>query len=57
MVKNGLIVKSSKEMYYSNTAQLGELLIKTMLQEVDEFCKIDIQQNWIAHAHQQVITI
>ena len=55
MVENKRLVKS-KDTYYSNAKRLGELLMETMLQEVHEFCKIDIQQNWGAHAHQQVIT-
>ena len=55
MVNNKRLVKS-KDTYYSNARQLGELLMETMLQEVHEFCKIDIQQNWGAHAHQQVIS-
>ena len=54
MVDNKILVKS-KDTYYSNAKRLGELLMETMLQEVYEFCKIDIQQNWGAHAHQQVI--
>ena len=56
MAKNRTLKKLSKERYYTNSEQLGELLMETMLQEVYEFCKIDIQQNWAAHAHQQVIT-
>ena len=56
MIDNKVLVKT-KESCYSNTAKLGELLMETMLEEVDEFCKIDIKQNWAAHAHQQVITI
>ena len=56
MIDNKVIVKT-KESCYSNTAKLGELLMETMLEEVDEFCKIDIKHNWAAHAHQQVITI
>ena len=56
MVKNKLL-KKSKNTYYTNSDQLGELLMEIMLQEVNEFCKIDIQQKWAAHAHQQVITL
>ena len=43
-----------KGLYYSNTSKLGEVLMETMLQEVSEFCKIDVQQNWSTQAHQQV---
>ena len=53
MVKNKVLVRSQGR-YYSNASQLGELLMETMLQEVREFCKIDVQQNWTANAHQQV---
>ena len=42
--------------YYSNTSKLGEVLMETMLQEVSEFCKIDVRQNWSTQAHQQVFT-
>ena len=54
MVKNKLLRKS-KDRYYTNSDRLGELLMEIMLQEVTEFCKVDIQQNWAAHAHQQVM--
>ena len=55
MVNDKILVKT-KEAYYTNAEKLGELLMETMLQEVDEFCKMDIQQNWEAQTHQQVIT-
>ena len=55
MVNDKVLVKT-KESYYTNAEKLGELLMETMLQEVDEFCKMDIQQNWGTHAHQQVIS-
>lgn len=56
MVNDKILVKT-KQAYYTNAEKLGELLMETMLQEVDEFCKMDIQQNWEAQAHQQVITL
>ena len=56
MVKNKLL-KKSKDRYYTNSDRLGELLMDFMLQEVHKFCKIDIQQDWAAHAHQQVMTL
>ena len=40
--------------YYTKTNKLGEILMETMLQEVSDFCKLNIQQNWTAQAHQQV---
>ena len=40
--------------YYSNTSKLGETLMKRMLEEVSEFCKIDAQQKWTSQIHQQV---
>ena len=40
--------------HYSNTEKLGEVLIKTMLDEVSEFCKIDVQHNWTLQSRQQV---
>jgi len=55
MINDGMIVKSQEGTYYSNAAQFGELLMDTMLEEVDEFCKINVQQNWAAHTHKQVI--
>ena len=54
MVNDKVLVKT-KEAYYTNAERLGELLMETMLQEVDEFCKMDIQQYWETHTHQQVI--
>ena len=56
MVKDRVLVKL-QERYYSNTSQLGQILMETMLNEVSEFCKINIQQSWATQAHQQVITI
>lgn len=53
MVKNKVLIKSGK-MYYTNASKLGELLMEAMLEEVYEFCKFDIQQNWAAKTHQQV---
>ena len=43
--------------HYSNTEKLGETLIKTMLDEVSEFCKIDVQSNWTTQSRQQVCTL
>ena len=53
MVKDKTLVKI-RERYYSNTSLLGQLLMTTMLKEVSEFCKINIQQSWATQAHQQV---
>ena len=56
MINNSIIVKL-RGRYYSNTSHLGEVLLETMLQEVSEFCKIDVQQNWATQAHQQVCVV
>ena len=56
MVKNKMLVKM-QERYYSNTSQLGQVLMETMLNEVSEFCKINIQQSWATQTHQQVQSI
>ena len=53
LVDNGLIVKL-QDKYYTKTSKLGEVLMETMLQEVSDFCKIDVQKNWAKQAHQQV---
>ena len=53
MVKDKVLVQL-QERYYSNTSQLGQVLMETMLKEVSEFCKINIQQSWATQAHQQV---
>ena len=53
MVDNGMLKKISS-VYYTNTSKLGEVLMETMLKEVSEFCKPDVQQNWAAQEHQQV---
>jgi len=53
MVDDGMLRKISN-IYYSNISKLGEVLMETMLKEVSEFCKPDVQQNWAAQAHQQV---
>ena len=53
MVKDNMLV-NLKGAYYTNTSKLGEVLLETMLQEVSEFCKIHVQQNWAPQAHQQV---
>ena len=55
MEKDRVLVKLQGR-YYSNTSQLGQVLMETMLKEVSEFCKINIQQSWATQAHQQVIT-
>ena len=54
MVHDRIIVKL-RDRYYSNTSQLGQVLMETMLREVSEFCKINIQQSWATQAHQQVL--
>ena len=54
MVEKGILVPL-QERYYSNTSQLGQILMQTMLKEVSEFCKVEIQQSWATQAHQQVI--
>jgi len=56
MINDSIIVKL-KGRYYSNTSHLGAVLMETMLQEVSEFCKIDVQQNWATQAHQQVFKL
>lgn len=38
----------------TNTLKLGSTLMKTMLQEVSEFCDPRIKGNWSLRAHQQV---
>ena len=53
MVKSKMLVKL-QENYYSNTSQLGQVLMETMIKEVSEFCKINIQQSWATQTHQQV---
>ena len=53
MVKERVLVRL-RGRYYSNTSQLGQVLMETMLNEVSEFCKINIQQSWATQAHQQV---
>ena len=53
-MKDNYIIVMSKGKWYTNTERLGEVLMEIMLQEVSDFCKIDIQQNWSTHAHQQV---
>ena len=55
MVENKMLVKL-QDRYYSNTSQLGQVLMETMLKEVSEFCKINIQQSWATQSHQQVRT-
>ena len=59
MVKDKVLVrltdnKTKVTRYYSNTSQLGQVLMETMIKEVSEFCKINIQQSWATQAHQQV---
>lgn len=56
MVSDRILVKLQGR-YYSNTSQLGQVLMETMLSEVSEFCKINIQQSWAIQAHQQVLII
>ena len=53
LVKDNVIVKL-RGRYYSDTSYLGAVLMETMLQEISEFCKVNIQQNWATQAHQQV---
>ena len=48
------VVSKGKYYTYTNTKKLGEVLMEIMFQEVSDFCKIDIQQNWTTQAHQQV---
>ena len=40
----------------NNTRQLGSTLMKTMLNEVKDFCDPDIKDNWSHKPHQQVYT-
>jgi len=53
LVNSGVLVKHGKN-YFSNTSKLGETLMEIMKEEVSEFCKIDVKQNWAFQAHQQV---
>ena len=53
MIKHGKLRKQ-RGIYFTNTTKLGEMLMKIMLQETVEFCKIDVQQKWSTQAHQQV---
>ena len=53
-MKDNYMIVMSKGKYYTNTERLGEVLMEIMLQEVSDFCEIDVQQNWSMHAHQQV---
>ena len=53
MVDDKVLVKT-EEAYYTNAENLGELLMESMLQEVDEFCKMEIQQKKEARTYQQV---
>ena len=55
MLRNGML-RPINSVYYSNTSKLGEVLMETMLKEVSEFCRPDVQHNWAAQAHQQVHT-
>ena len=54
MTKAGMLVLLRSNSHYSNTEKLGEVLIKTMLDEVSEFCKIDVQHSWTSQSRQQV---
>ena len=56
MVKDEMLIQL-QERYYSNTSQLGQVLMETMLKEVSEFCRINIQQNWATQAHQQACDV
>ena len=47
-------IKKVQENYYTNTEKLGEAIMETMLQEVSDFCRANIQQNQAMQAHQQV---
>lgn len=38
----------------NDTRQLGSTLMKTMLNEVKDFCDPDIKDNWSSKPHQQV---
>ena len=38
----------------NDTRQLGSTLMKTMLNEVRDFCDPDIKENWALKQHQQV---
>ena len=38
----------------NDTRQLGSTLMKTMLNEVKDFCDPDIKENWSHKQHQQV---
>ncbi len=45
-----------KNVVVTDTRQLGSTLMRTMLQEVSDFCDPLIKENWFKKPHQQVIT-
>ena len=51
---NSGALRKYRNTYFSNTSKLGETLMEIMKEEVSEFCKIDVKQNWAFQAHQQV---
>jgi len=55
MTDTGMLRLLRNDSHYSNTEKLGEVLIKTMLDEVSEFCKTEVQHNWTLQSRQQVI--
>jgi len=55
MTDTGMLKLLSDNSHYSNTEKLGEVLIKTMLDEVSEFCKTEVQHNWTSQSRQQVM--
>ena len=55
MTDTGMLRLLSNNSHYSNTEKLGEVLIKTMLDEVSEFCKTEVQNNWTSQSRQQVM--
>ena len=57
MIDTGMLRLLSNTSHYSNTGKLGEVLMKTMLDEVSELCKVEVQHNWTSQSRQQVHTL
>lgn len=51
----GIYIKETASQ--TNTRQLGSTLMRTMLQEVSDFCDPGIKENWSLKPHQQVIVV
>ena len=46
--------ESGHTLVVTDTRQLGSTLMKTMIEEVSNFCDPDMMRNWSAKPHQQV---